>query len=234
MENNALYGEYFESIFRHSNYFTKEEYRQHAVDFGNNHGKFLPLDKNAAILDVGCGAGHFLHFLEKKGYVNFLGIDVSQQQVEFCKSNVSPRVENADAFTFLQNKINVYDAITANDFLEHIPKQDIIRLLELINKALKPGGVFIARTPNLGNPFAIFLRYKDFTHEVGFSEMSFYQVLWYAGFRGIKIEAFIYKSLLEKAASFTIHFLLRKLFWYQGFVAPRILTPVLIGIATKS
>ena len=233
MANNELYGEYFESIFRHSNYFTKEEYKQHFIDYENNHGRFLTNDKNAAILDIGCGAGHFLYFLEKKGFVNFLGIDVSRQQVEFCKSNVSTRVETADAFVFLQNKSNCYDVITANDFLEHIPKQDIVRLLGLITNALKPEGVFIARTPNLGNPFAIFLRYKDFTHEVGFSEMSLYQVLWMAGFRDIRIEPLARNNFPDKIIAKPIHFFLRKLFWYQGFVAPRILTPVLIAAARK-
>ena len=233
MENNPLYAEYFESIFRYSNYFTKQEYRKQFIDYENNHGKFLTKDKNAAILDIGCGAGHFLHFLEKKLYVNFQGIDVSGQQVKFCKENVSSRAETADVFTFLQNKNNYYDAITANDFLEHIPKQDIIRLLGLINKALKPNGTFIAMTPNLGNPFAIFLRYKDFTHEVGFSEMSLYQVLWMAGFRDIKIEPLACKNFLDKIVALSIHLILRKLFWYQGFVAPRILTPVLIAAAKK-
>jgi|SRR3989338_716139 len=233
MENEYCYGQYLDSIFQRSNCFSAEELRQHCISFENNHGRFLPANRFARILDIGCGAGHFLHFLMKKGYANFLGIDLSEQQVKFCRENVSPRVERADAFAFLDTCGGFYDVIVANDLLEHIAKTDVLALLRLIFRALKPEGVFISKTPNLGNPFAIFLRYKDFTHEIGYTEMSMYQVLWVAGFRDITIAPLAQKGLREKMLSRVIFFLLRKLFWHQGFVAPRILSPVLISVARK-
>lgn len=43
---------------------------------------FLPLNKNSKILDIGCGMGQFLSLLKNKGYKNFQGIGLSQEQVE--------------------------------------------------------------------------------------------------------------------------------------------------------
>ena len=234
-----LFDEYFSSIFSHSNVFSKKEYNNAFLQFELNYGNYIPLQKDAKILDIGCGTGHFLYYLEKKGYNNFLGIDISPQQINFCRKNVSKHVEIADAFEFLKDKKNIYDAIVANDLLEHIPKGEIIKFLKLTNEALKSEGVFCMKTPNMGNPFTIYLRYKDFTHEAGFTDMSLYQVLWTAGFQDIQIlpyKIYIHRSLKSfiglKLAKI-ISFIIIKLFQIQGFVAPKILTPLLTGVARK-
>ena len=233
MKNNDLFREYFDSIFGRSNIFSKEEYEQHRINHEMNYGKFLPSDRNSRILDIGCGAGHFLYFLKKKGFDNFLGIDISQQQVDFCRKNVSEQVERADALEFLKDRSKSYGMIVANDVLEHIPKDKVIPFLSLIYNALKSSGIFLMKVPNLGNPFAIRLRYVDFTHAVGFTEKSLYQVLWIAGFRNIQILPLQEKGFKRRIFAGTIRFCLGKLMWHQGFVAPRILTPLLVGVARK-
>jgi len=164
-----FFDDYFSSIFSHSNVFSQKEYQNSLSQFELNYEKFLPSLKKAKILDVGCGAGHFLYYLEKKGFTDFLGIDISPQQVGFCRENISQRVKQADAFEFLQGKESAFDAIVANDLLEHIPKEETIPFLKLVHAALKDKGIFLVRTPNMGNPFSLYPRYKDFTHEAGFT-----------------------------------------------------------------
>jgi 2-polyprenyl-3-methyl-5-hydroxy-6-metoxy-1,4-benzoquinol methylase len=238
-KRDKLFDEYFSSIFNQSNIFLKREYEDASLLFEINYGKFLPSHKEAKILDIGCGTGHFLYFLEKKDYTKFLGIDISQQQIDFCRENVSKKVVTINAFEFLKQKKNIYDAIVANDLLEHIPKEDVPKLLKLINDSLKNEGIFLMRTPNMGNPFAIYSRYKDFTHEVGFTDKSLYQVFWTAGFRDIQILPYrrhtkrSFKRFIEFKIARMIGFILKKLFQIQGFVAPKILTPLLMGVARK-
>ena len=233
MDHNKRFDEYYDSVFKHSNTFTKAEYEEHYAFYEMNYEKLLPSDSTSNILDIGCGTGHFLYFLKRKKYQNFLGVDVSKQQVDFCKKNVTERVQHHDTFDYLENKKNAFDVIVANDLIEHIPKDRIIPLLILIKEALTSTGVFIARTPNLGNPFSLRLRYADFTHEVGLTEKSLYQVLWSAGFRDIQIIPRQEKSVRERLMSGVIQFCISKLMWYQGFVAPKILSPVLICAARK-
>lgn len=233
MDKNPFFENYFDAIFKQSNIFSREEYEEHCRMFEINYGRFIPENKDCKILDIGCGAGHFLYFLQKKGYKNFLGIDISEQQSEYCKKNVTERVENVDTFLYLEGKDNSYDVITANDLIEHISKDNVISFLSLINKALKPGGVCIMKTPNLGNPFTLFLRYKDFTHATGFTETSFYQVFWTSGFRDIDILPLRQRGILNNLFCSVFQFILRKLFWYQGFTAPKILSPLIIGVVKK-
>ncbi len=238
-KRKKLFDEYFSSIFSHCNVFSSREYENSFSQFRLNYDRFIPSKTGAKILDIGCGTGHFLYYLEKKGYTDFLGIDISPQQTDFCRNNVSKSVEQADAFEFLKEKKDAFDVIVANDLLEHIPKEEIVKFLKLVNAGLKDKGVFLMRTPNMGNPFAVYSRYKDFTHEVGFTDRSLYQVLWTAGFRDIQVLPYknysrrTPKRSIESGLARITRFFLVKLFQIQGFVAPQILTALLMGVARK-
>jgi hypothetical protein len=91
----------------------------------------------------------------------------------------------------------------------------------------------------MSNPFALDSRYRDFTHECGFTEKSILQVLYVTGFRDIRIYPEMHtgqssiKSYITKMVMNLSHMILKKLFWYQGFTAPEILSSRLIVIARK-
>jgi len=236
--NSIVFDDYFNSVFKPSNTFSKEEFSKAGIFFDLNYGKYLPKDKTSPILDLGSGAGHFLYYLTRNGYTNFEGIDISRSQVEYCRENISKNATCADAFEFLPKKENTYEYIVCNDVLEHIPKDKVIQFLKLVHAALKPSGTFIVKCPNAGNPFSLNLRYKDFTHECAYDETSLSQVLYLGGFRNMTITAALYslsfpKNIIAGPIIALLHLALKKLFWWQGYVAPQILSPVLIGIARK-
>ena len=224
--------DYFDSIYGRSSILNPEEYENTSNTYHSYYGNFLPGELHAPILDIGCGAGQFLYYLKKRGYTNFTGIDLSSDSIEYCKKNIASDVSFADAFEYLPKKTGTYSVISANDVLEHIPKGRVIKFLELIYRALKPGGILLLRIPNMSNPFSIQMRYRDFTHECGFTEKSIYQVLYMAGFRDIQINA----SWTDKKSikSHIRKIVLRKLFWFLGGCdAPEILSCLLIVIAKK-
>jgi 2-polyprenyl-3-methyl-5-hydroxy-6-metoxy-1,4-benzoquinol methylase len=224
--------DYFDSIYSRSDILTPEEYANTCDTYHSYYDNFLPGELHAPILDIGCGAGHFLCYLKKRGYTKLTGIDLSSDSIELCKKNITPTVQLADAFEYLVKKRSIYSVISANDVLEHIPKERVIKFLELIYRALKPGGILLLRIPNMSNPFSIQMRYRDFTHECGFTEKSIYQVLYTAGFRDIQINA----SWTDKKSikSHIRKIVLRKLFWFLGGCnAPEILSCLLIVIAKK-
>ena len=203
------------------------------------YSKFLPINKNSKILDIGCGMGHFIHFLKKKGFTNYLGIDISPEQVEFVKKFVTDKVLLADAFKFLKDVENEYDVIVMNDVLEHIPKSHIVNLLMLVRKALKGNGVVFIKTVNAANPFNLRGRYIDFTHEVAFTEHSLVQVLKMAGFRVIALFGNEcprpgLKGVLDRFVKKVFFLIMRKLFQLQGIVPPNILDKDIIAIAAKA
>lgn len=96
-------------------------------------------------------------------------------------------VEMADASAYLASHAGAYDLIVAMDVLEHFPKSEVLRFLDLIHGALRPGGSLLLRTPNADSPFHSWIRYADFTHEVSFTPLSIRQVLRAAGFADIDV-----------------------------------------------
>lgn len=46
----------------------------------------LNLNKDARILDVGCGPGYFLDEIKSRGYTNYIGITLSDADIKLCQS----------------------------------------------------------------------------------------------------------------------------------------------------
>lgn len=223
------YKDYFDSFSR-VNKLTREEYESISKSYARNYDEFLPKDKEASILDVGCGTGHFLYYLSKKGYSNYLGIDVSKSQIKFCKKYITKKVIVKDAFEFLKDNKREFDVIVMNDFLEHIPKEKSFLLLELARKTLGANGRIIIKVPNMGNPLGLRLRYIDVTHEVGFTEESLFTVLKLAHFKNIRILSTRGKY---KFIRIIRDLILKFIFFVYGYHPPRNLGKNLIAVAEK-
>ena len=184
-----IYQSYIESQFGSGHDIEKinSDYKLHSRYFKKNYLKFLPENKEAMILDAGCGLGHFLFFAKKNGYKNVKGIDISKQLVELCVKN-GLEAHATDLFTFLEDKAQSFDVIIFNDVIEHLTKDEIVTILDLMNAALKDGGCIIIKTPNMANPFtAAGGRYIDFTHEIGFTEASMKEILSVTNFKNVTV-----------------------------------------------
>ena len=79
--------------------------------------------------------------------VNALGIDTSSDVVRKDKEK-GLHVEQGDALSYLKKKKNQYDGLMLSHIIEHLAPPDLINLLELAHKRLKPNGRVIVITPN--------------------------------------------------------------------------------------
>jgi len=151
---------------------------------------WLPPEKDARILEYGCGTGYLLKFLMSMGYTQVEGIDISESQIEVAHSRGAHNARYlADPLSWLESKSSLYECIASFDVMEHIPKGLIVPTMKTARRALTLDGVFICRVPNIAGPLGPTNRYKDFTHETAFTEWSLEQALEAAGFRDIRIFA---------------------------------------------
>jgi 2-polyprenyl-3-methyl-5-hydroxy-6-metoxy-1,4-benzoquinol methylase len=226
---NEVWEKYLTTCYKFRNKLTQRDFENYASICDRAYRKLLPQNKQARILDIGCGTGHFLYYLEKIGYTNHYGIDISPEQVEFVKNNITQRAETADVFEYLKAKNDQFDAIVGNDIIAHIPKDSTLSFLNLIYSSLKPNGKCILRTDNMDMPFPVKLRYVDFTIQTGYTESSFAQILRIAKFDDVRVFPFPLRR------SSKVVWTLRKFFVYKLLLGVSFNSPsgAIIGIGIK-
>ncbi len=148
----------------------------------------LPEGRAAKVLDIGCGQGELVRLLRADRF-DASGVDVSPEQVALAHQAGVTTVILGDFIDVLDAQKGSLDAVVATDLLEHLTKDEVLRVFDSARGALRPGGVFIARTPNATSPFSGSLQYGDFTHESVFTPRSVAQIASATGYRSVDVRA---------------------------------------------
>src|SRR5579862_3895281 len=116
------------------------------------------------VLDVGCGRGEFLELLASEG-VAARGVDSDAGMVARCRA-LGLDVEQGDANEHLSGLPDgSLGAIFSAQVIEHLPHEQLSRLLELSLRKLSPGGLFIAETVNPHRISSLKTFWVDLTHQ---------------------------------------------------------------------
>jgi|YNPMSStandDraft_2_1061718.scaffolds.fasta_scaffold01478_1 SAM-dependent methyltransferase len=127
--------------------------------------------RQARLLEIGCNKGYMLHALEKFGFTDLTGIDLSEGDLTIARGRTKiSRIIRQDLFEHLST--NCYDVILCKDVMEHIDKSKQEKFVKSIYNSLNPGGVAIIQVPNMDWFMSNHERYMDFTHEIGYTRES--------------------------------------------------------------
>ncbi len=105
--------------------------------------EFAPYRQANRLLEIGFGAGSFLHAAQRAGW-NAAGIEVSKTAADhgrteglntFCGDLADAHYEN-----------ETFDVVIASELLEHVPDPQLT--IREIARIVRPGGLFWATTPN--------------------------------------------------------------------------------------
>lgn len=140
--------------------------------------RYFPRDPKIHILDIGCGSGALVLFARAAGYFNIVGVDASPSQVSIARRLGIGQIVKSDVLEYLGTvPPGELDLVTAIDVFEHLTKDELFELIDLVSAVLKPGGRLIFQVPNGESPFVGSLLFGDFTHEQAFTESSIRQIL---------------------------------------------------------
>jgi 2-polyprenyl-3-methyl-5-hydroxy-6-metoxy-1,4-benzoquinol methylase len=109
------------------------------------------LDKDANVLDIGCGNGFFLDQLKDLGFYNLFGADIANY---LANKEINHKIFDLNVEKMSYEDCS-FDVVTAFQALEHL--ENYFLVLQEIKRILKPGGYFIFSVPN---PFSIFSKIK--------------------------------------------------------------------------
>lgn len=123
-----------------------------------------PIKSHQPVLDVGCGRGEFLSLLGSLGIAS-RGVDIDISNVEQAQ-NSGLIVEHDDAIAFLMRMPEKQlGTIFSSQVIEHLDAKALETLITESFRVLKPGGLFIAETPNPYHLASFRFFHLDPTHQ---------------------------------------------------------------------
>ena len=211
-------------------------------DLDLNYTPLLPADREAMVLDVGCGSGRVLAFLQARGYRNLEGFDRDPDAVAAARSRTSARLAVSDDWnSVLANRDSAFDVVVLKEVVYSVPQADLVGALAAVGRALKPGGRVIVEVFNGVAATGPFVAYKDEDIRWIPTEQTIRRVLERAGLTAISLHAQrapsqgLRRRLFNLAAA-AWRGVLRMIYFAERGLAeenPRIFTTKIIATATR-
>lgn len=106
------------------------------------------LNGSGRVLDIGCGNGRFLDFIQKRGDYEIYGVEISDAAARRAKGipDINLLIGRLNSASYSPNS---FDAITLFHVIEHLEQPS--ETLDLIKTLLKPNGVVAFSFPNIGS-----------------------------------------------------------------------------------
>lgn len=126
---------------------------------------YLPFfESRQRVLDLACGDGDFVEMLTEQG-VSARGVDFDPKACEAVRAR-GLDVVCQDVFDYLEQiEPESVDGIFSAHLVEHLTYQQVLKMLELGLRALRPGGIILLVTPNVRSMYAhLESFYKHFGH----------------------------------------------------------------------
>ncbi len=147
----------------------------------------FPADRNAAVLDLGCGHGALLWAARGLGYTNLAGVDASPEQVAAARQLGILGVRQGDLKTALaETAAASLDVVVLFDLFHYFTPEEQFALADEVRRVLRPGGRWILHVPNGEALFAARMRYWDYLARNAFTRASIGQVLRTSGFAEVR------------------------------------------------
>ncbi len=150
--------------------------------------RYFPKDRDARILDLGCGFGGFTRIAQDLGFSRTEGVDVAESLIaEGLRRGTNNLFVGELMDTLVGTSDATYELVAALDVLEHFEPDLMMDVLDQVQRVLIPGGGILIHVPNAGGLFSGVVRYGDMTHEWAFTDSSLRQLLNTIGFRDVEV-----------------------------------------------
>lgn len=143
----------------------------------------LPAASGGTLLEVGSAKGYMLALLRGLGW-QVTGVELVEEAAAHARRVFGVEVFGGTLDRFRRTADRQYDAVLAQDVLEHVPEPG--EFLRDLHASLKPGGSLVIDTPNVGarNVELLGSRWRGFNpfHIYLYDRVSLERVLTGAGF----------------------------------------------------
>ena len=179
---------------------------KHVARFEREFWAPLECRPDMAMLEIGCGTGLFLAYLESKGVRDFLGVDHDPELAPFIPPAAAAHFRAVDVWAFLAEESGErFDRMALFDVLEHFSINEGLRLLTRLRALLKPGGRILIKVPNAASPWGAQFQYGDLTHKAAYTPLSLRQLADAAGYRWLGARPHVLGSPVRQVLDRILH-----------------------------
>ena len=189
---------YYDAIY-HKNCGVQSRWHHHKFE---TLARFIP--NRGRHLDIGCGPGTFIGSLASSHNLQSIGIDFSQGQIDYASSKYKSDkayFECIDLFdpSFNKKVGGEFDIITFVEVIEHIEKEEAIKMLSVARKKLSKNGKILITSPNYHSGWGALEKIVNKLGEVTYEDQHInkytHKTLGYdlreSGFQSISVSSFL-------------------------------------------
>lgn len=157
--------DFYQVYDQHRTYVPATVRPKHIRNFDKQFWRPSQAEPQHAVLELGCGTGLFLAYLQAKGISDFTGVDGDPKVRDFMPPEIAERVIIGDIWEEIAGLDRQYDRIVLFDVFEHFSHAEGRRLLVALRPLLAPGGMVVMRLPNAASPWGLQYQFNDLTHK---------------------------------------------------------------------
>jgi len=131
-----------------------------------------------SVLEVGCGTGLFLRYLEASGYQEIVGLDMDENLADALEDLNRSEIYLDDVTSVLKNKLanRKFDRIVLLDVAEHLHLDVLVELMKLLRTHINHDGRLLLRVPNIESPWGLKMFFGSFDHITPLSPGRMYEL----------------------------------------------------------
>lgn len=191
MEKSDLYQEMYRRRFDKDIEFRQKMYQVLCAEFFQ---KYIP--ENAIVLEIGAGYCEFINNIKAKKKI---ALDLNPDIKKFAGDDIEIVISSSTDMKEIEKES--IDVVFANNFFEHLSKEDIVKTIREVNRVLKRERKFLILQPNIRFCFKDYWMFFD--HITPLDDRSLSEVLEINGFKVVeckpKFLPYTTKSILPKS-----------------------------------
>jgi len=154
--------------------------------YDDNYGPLLPADRQAAILDIGCGQGDLAHYLRQHGYKNITAIDSDDSAIAALQNIDGINASRVEIASELPARLSgPWDLIIARQMIYYLDRHNAPSFVRSIADSLGPNGRVIIEIFNGSLLSSRFTELKDPAILTAYTELGLKRLLER---NGLKVE----------------------------------------------
>jgi len=218
---------YYDSIY-HKNCGVQSRWHHHKFE---TLARFMP--KKGRHLDIGCGPGTFVGSLASSHNLQSVGIDFSQQQIDYASNAYKSDRADFKCIDLFDPSFNdrvggEFDIITFVEVIEHIKKEEAVKMLSAARRKLSKDGKLLVTSPNYHSGWGMLekvvnklgeVTYED-QHINKYTHKTLVHDLKESGFNTIKVSSFLSVSPFFASLSWRLSKRIARQELYSGRFRP--------------